>query len=125
MPVIVAVVLLAAILAVQPWPDVAERAPVDEPAAAVSEQIAAAPPEPAPEPAVMAEPAEETYEAEEPAWQPAARAAPEPSLFEDLGVVVGRDVEMGEEGLLAAGLFVLVACGVRRLMTTTQPSDSV
>jgi uncharacterized membrane protein YdjX (TVP38/TMEM64 family) len=46
-------------------------------------------------------------------------------VFEDLGVVVGRDVEMGEEGLLAAGLFVLVACGVRRLMTTTQPSDSV
>ena len=28
-------------------------------------------------------------------------------VFEDLGVVVGRDVEMGEEGLLAAGLFVL------------------
>ena len=46
-------------------------------------------------------------------------------VFENLGVVVGRDVEMGEEGLLAAGLFVLVACGVRRLMTTTQPSDSV
>ena len=46
-------------------------------------------------------------------------------VFEDLGVVVGRDVEIGEEGLLAAGLFVLLACGVRRLMTTTQPSDSV
>ena len=28
-------------------------------------------------------------------------------VFEDLGVVVGKDVEMGEEGLLAAGLFVL------------------
>ena len=45
-------------------------------------------------------------------------------VFEDFGVVVGKDVEMGEEGLLAAGLFVLFACGVRRL-TATQPSDSV